>query len=105
MKRLSLWGRELRDPRTVSFEWPTQSMVDMMEPNVRISSITFGSNSCNLASVQISLTNGMQSPVFDKPCGGLTTQACPKIINFDPRRPVREISAAKKAQKTFGRIR
>ena len=68
-------------------------MLDWWEPDVALKSIQFKTimyDYSTLSSVQVSLTNGQSSPVFEK--AGVDHEH-PKTIDFDPNKPIRAVEA------------
>ena len=64
-------------------------MLDQMPPGVSLKSLQFKSF-VSICSVKCTLTNGIESPVFESK---LETQTRPRTIEFDPQRPVRAVSS------------
>ena len=58
------WGK--KPLPKVQFEWPSREILNQMAQDVTLKSITFKShmNGC-IASVQVTLSNGEESPVFE----------------------------------------
>ena len=68
-------------------------MLDWWEPDVALKSIQFKTimyDYSTLSSVQVSLTNGQSSPVFEK--AGVDHKY-PKTIDFDLNTPIRAVAA------------
>ena len=65
LKKLPAWGHHA-GAHEIDFEWPT--VFEFMDPDVSLTSIKFkDQNGAAVTSVQCTLSNGQQSPVFEKP--------------------------------------
>ena len=40
LKKLPMWGAQVEEGE-INFQWPTQEILDQMEPNVTLTSLTF----------------------------------------------------------------
>ena len=65
-----MWGEWSNKVNKVNFEWPTLELLNEMPSDVRLKSIQFkiepGNFSPFLSSVQCTLTDQTQSPLFEK---------------------------------------
>ena len=76
---MSHWGAQVSDNK-INFEWPTQSMLSNMPNDIQVASVTFKENEnwFGLSSVQFTMDDGTQSPLFETKA----TQAREKTISF-----------------------
>lgn len=98
LKKLPMWGKLVRDEQ-IDFEWPTEQVLDMWDADVTLKSIEFKTwidDGSAISSVQVKLTNGRESPVFEK--AGVET-FCAKTIAFDQHRPIKTVEAIEGAAK------
>ena len=66
LEKLPMWGKKVQHDE-INFQWPSQEMLNEMEPDVWLESIQFkGIPEVVLSSVQVTLSNGQKSPVFEK---------------------------------------
>ena len=89
LRKLPKFG-ELVGPKLINFEWPSQELLDRLPADTTVRTLVFKtSKSVNrVCSVQCKLSNGVESPVFEK--AGVGYQA-PVTLNFTNDRPVRSI--------------
>ena len=98
LRRLPVWGYEC-DDKAIDFEWPTQEIFDLQQPDVTLKSLEFCGDKDLIASVKCNLSNGQSSPVFCK-VGGKYSESNPKTIEFDST-PIRTVSAADEQDHDF----
>ena len=89
LRKVPCWGERVAAER-INFEWPTQAMLDQMPPGVSLKSLHFKLCDGTISSVKCTLTNGIESPVFENP---QFNHYDSKTIEFDPKRPVRAVSS------------
>ena len=98
-KKLPRWGQDAEE-HVVEFEWPSALLkclipdfelcFDPTQPHVSLASIQFKDCEGCISSVQCTLTNGQQSPVFEKVDQEYeNTQS----ISLDPQTPIRAVRA------------
>ena len=64
LRKVPYWAQRVVAEK-INFEWPTQAMLDQMPPGVSLKSLHFKSISGLITSVKCTLTNGIESPVFE----------------------------------------
>jgi len=57
LKKLPLWGVRQVAPQEINFEWPTQEMIERMDPDVKLSFLDLKGGS-PISSIKCTLTNG-----------------------------------------------
>ena len=57
LKKLPLWGARQVAPQEINFEWPTQEMIERMDPDVKLFLLDFRGNYA-ISSIKCTLTNG-----------------------------------------------
>lgn len=88
LKRLPCWGEKVRADQ-VNFEWPTQEMLDRMQPDVHLQTLEFKGDYA-LSSARCILSSGESSPVFEN---ADYEHECLDVVNLDPNRRARVVMA------------
>ena len=87
----------------INFEWPPKELLDHLEADVKLKSLTFKSYSSAVSSVCCTLTDNKSSGVIEKEG---VRHNMPQTIDFDPSKPIRSVSAANQGGGSFAhRIR
>ena len=86
-----MWGQHV-GPKNISFEWPTTETLKRMEPdNITLRSIEFRTTKTHaISSVRVTLSNGEESPVFEK---ANTEHTYEKTILFPDASLIRAVAA------------
>ena len=86
-----MWGKDAR-PEKVNFCWPTEELLSQMPANVTLKRLEFMKvREDSLSFVCCTLSNGATSGPIEGE--GVNSHASPKVIQFDPRRPIRSVVA------------
>ena len=89
LKRIDIWNLG-PVPNCDYFEWPTKSMLDSMEPETKLDTVVIKLNDGWLSSVQISLTDGQESPTFEDARYNHTPPI--RLEIFEHFRPIRSVT-------------
>lgn len=88
LKRLPMWGWHDAKDYDFDFSWPFS--FDETQPDVHLRSITFKGYPSSISSVQCTLSNGKQSPTFEKEG---RSHAHQETFHFNVNQPVRSLKA------------
>ena len=88
-----MWGEKVTEDE-IDFEWPTQSMLDDMEPDVTLRSLELRANKqyYELSYVRCELSNKVKSPIFEG-VGDAEHGKARKVISFSRLPKVRSVTA------------
>ena len=90
LKKLPMWGKKVQNDE-INFQWPSQAMLNEMEPDAWLESIQFkGMPEVVLSSVQVTLSNGQKSPVFESTS---IKHKYVETLKFTKAKPVRKVGA------------
>lgn len=86
-----MWGQKAKNS-AINFEWPPQTVLSQqIAPDVGIKSFLFKSSSYYFSSVQVTLTNGLVSPVFER--GKPTIHHSEQTVTLDRENdPIKAVS-------------
>ena len=89
IRRLEMWGESVSES-DIDFMWPNDQLFASMTPDVKLESLQFKTTG-SLASVTVTLSNGEQSPVFEKPITQYNWYSHDQTFDFSELEPIRSV--------------